>query len=303
MSSNNSSRKVVTVDEQAFEKAGEQAVDEDGFLVVDETPEFEAAVEQETQAKVDANHPEGIVQEFSHLTLEREEEIRGREAELERISAQAELGRSKGRAKRTRRVVTERCSRVARSANSRHVQTDPREQLTQSELAAVNREAMRISKEVPWTRCRAAVGRALAHRLLDGQDLTTAVLETLEQQRRSPFTLTPIEDVPSYPDYEVSVEGTVIDLWDARDPDVQQVGLLRDDTDKIKFITFKSTQPPGVTEGECVRLRCAEKSWYQGRCSLKVTGDTHVVFPDRDRWWDTSETRRGTPLSMERSRK
>jgi pimeloyl-ACP methyl ester carboxylesterase len=48
------------VDEQAFEKADEQAVDEDGFPVVDETPEFEAAVEQETQAKVDANHPDGI---------------------------------------------------------------------------------------------------------------------------------------------------------------------------------------------------------------------------------------------------
>jgi len=40
MSSNSSSSKVVTVDEQAFEKAGGQTVDEDGFPVVDETPEF-----------------------------------------------------------------------------------------------------------------------------------------------------------------------------------------------------------------------------------------------------------------------
>ena len=48
MSINNASGKVVSVDEQAFEKAGEQAVDEDGFPVVDETPEFEATVEQET---------------------------------------------------------------------------------------------------------------------------------------------------------------------------------------------------------------------------------------------------------------
>ncbi|RZV12585.1 hypothetical protein BDK88_0128, partial [Natrinema hispanicum] len=61
MSSNNSSSKVVTVDEQALKQADEQAVNEDGFPVVDETPEFEATVEQEVQAKVDANHPDGIV--------------------------------------------------------------------------------------------------------------------------------------------------------------------------------------------------------------------------------------------------
>jgi hypothetical protein len=50
-SSSSSSSKVVTVDERAFENAGEQAVDEDGFPVVNETPTFEAAVEQETQAE------------------------------------------------------------------------------------------------------------------------------------------------------------------------------------------------------------------------------------------------------------
>ena len=40
MSSSNASGKVVSVDEQAFEKADEAVVDEDGFEVVDETPEF-----------------------------------------------------------------------------------------------------------------------------------------------------------------------------------------------------------------------------------------------------------------------
>ena len=45
MSSDSSGSKVVTVDEQAFENTGEQAVDEEGFPVVDETPEFEATIE------------------------------------------------------------------------------------------------------------------------------------------------------------------------------------------------------------------------------------------------------------------
>ncbi len=109
MSSTNSSRKVVTVDEQAFEKAGGQAVDEDGFPVVDETAEFEATVEQEIQAKVDANHPDGIADTSENrihgVTLEQEERIRAREAELERISAQAELGTQEGREKRSRTMA------------------------------------------------------------------------------------------------------------------------------------------------------------------------------------------------------
>ena len=149
MSSNSSSSKVVTVDEQAFEKAGGQAVDEEGFPVVDETPEFEAAVEQETQAKVDANHPDGIADtskdRIHGVTLEQEERIRAREAELERISAQAELGTQDGREQRTRAVVSEECGR---DNPDRVERTDPREQLTQDELAAVNEQAMRISDEV-----------------------------------------------------------------------------------------------------------------------------------------------------------
>ena len=52
MSSNNASGKIVTVDEQAFERTADAGVDEDGFEVVDDRPEFWATVEQETQAKV-----------------------------------------------------------------------------------------------------------------------------------------------------------------------------------------------------------------------------------------------------------
>ena len=63
MSSKNVTSEVVSVDEQAFEKADEAAVDEDGFEVVDETPEFQATVQMEVQAKVDSNHPDARVEE------------------------------------------------------------------------------------------------------------------------------------------------------------------------------------------------------------------------------------------------
>jgi hypothetical protein len=100
MSSKNVSSEVVSVDEQAFEKHDEAEVDEDGFEVVDETPEFRATVDMEVQAKVDSNHPDARVEEGpDHMfgkTLEQEERIEAREAELEHISAQAELSQQDG---------------------------------------------------------------------------------------------------------------------------------------------------------------------------------------------------------------
>ena len=112
MSNKNVFDNEVSVDEQAFEKADEAAVDEDGFEVVDETPKFQATVQMEVQAKVDANHPDGMVdtsdERIYGATLEQEERIRAREAELERISAQAELGTQEGREKRTRDIAAKR---------------------------------------------------------------------------------------------------------------------------------------------------------------------------------------------------
>lgn len=100
----------VSADEQALEQQRDPS-EVDGIEVVDESVEFRPTVEQEKQAKVDANHPDGITQEGpDHLygqTLAQEERIRAREAELEHISAQAELGTQEGRAKRTREVVIE----------------------------------------------------------------------------------------------------------------------------------------------------------------------------------------------------
>ncbi|PHQ40134.1 DNA-binding protein [Halorubrum persicum] len=287
MSSNSSSSKVVSVDEQAFEKAGGQAVDEDGFPVVDETPEFEAAVEQETQAKVDANHPDGIAdtsQDRIHgVTLEQEERIRAREAELERISAQAELGTQDGREQRTREVVSEQCGRDEPAPAER---TDPREKLTQDELAAVNEQAMRISDEVQGGWSRAVVAKQLAEKVQRGRDVTKAVLETLEELKAAPGAIVPIADVPDVPVGEVTVEGEITQLWDPCDTSISQVGLIEDDSGKIKFTIWEASRKTVVSEGETVRFRAVKKNWYQGRCSIAITGWSRIEFPERGRWWE-----------------
>jgi hypothetical protein len=287
MSSKNVSSEVVSVDEQAFEKHEETQVDEDGFEVVDETPEFRATVDMEVQAKVDSNHPDARVEEGpDHLfgkTLEQEERIEAREAELEHISAQAELSQQEGRAKRTREVVVKQCGRDEPEPVER---TDPREKLTQDELAEVNKQAMRISDEVQGGWSRAVVAKQLAEKVQRGEDVTKAVLETLEELKAVPGAIVPIADVPDVPVGEVTVQGEITELWTPSSSNIQQVGLIEDESGHTKFTVWEKSGKTVVREGQTVRFRAVKKNWYQGRCSLAITGWSRIEFPDRGRWWE-----------------
>ncbi len=298
MSSNSSSSKVVSVDEQAFEKAGEQAVDEDGFPVVDETPEFEATVEQETQAKVDANHPDGIADtsedRIHGVTLEQEERIQAREAELERISAQAELGTQDGREQRTRDIAAKRSAerRVEfqkRAASVNPIadpeRDDPRAELTQEQLAAVNKQSMRLAEKLDgWS--RAAIGRRLGEAVVGGKDLTSAVVGVFEELQTAPGTVVPIGKLEDVNRKEVSIESRVTQLWEPSSSAISQVGLIEDDSGKTKFTSWVASDQPWIEEGERVRIHGAAKNWYNGRVSVALTGWSTVHFPERGRWWE-----------------
>ena len=236
---------------------------------------------------MDANHPDGIADtsedRIHGVTLEREERIRAREAELERISAQDELGMQDGREQRTREVVSEQCGRDEPAPAER---TDPREKLTQDELAEVNEQAMRISDEVQGGWSRAVVAKQLAEKVQRGRDVTKAVLETLEELKAAPGAIVPIADVPDVPVGEVTVEGEITQLWDPSDTSISQVGLIEDDSGKIKFTIWEASRKTVVSEGETVRFRAVKKNWYQGRCSIAITGWSRIEFPERGRWWE-----------------
>lgn len=298
MSSKNASSKVVSVDEQAFEQAEERAVDQDGFQVVDETPEFEVAVKQETQAKVDANHPDGIAdtseERIQGVTLEQEERIRAREAELARISAQAELGAHEGREERTRDVAAkqseERRKRFQKRAASVDPwadpeRNDPREELTQEQLAAVNKQSMRLAEKLEgWS--RAAIGRRLGEAVVDGKDLMSAVVGVFEELETAPGTVVPIGKLEDVNRKEVSIKGRVETLWEPSHPSIAQVGLIADESGRTRVTVWKNSKAPWMEEGEQVSIRGAARNWYEGRVSLAVTGWTTIHFPERGRWWE-----------------
>lgn len=84
----------------------------------------------------------------------------------------------------------------------------------------------------------------------------------------------------------MSVEGTVQTLWEPSNPKIARVGLIADDTDMIKFTSWRKSDPAFVQEDDTVWMRALKKNWYEGRCSLAVTYDSMIVFPERDRrWW------------------
>jgi ssDNA-binding replication factor A large subunit len=298
MSSKNVFGNEVSVDEQAFEKADEAAVDEDGFEVVDETPEFRPTVQMEVQAKVDSNHPDTRVEEGpDHMfgkTLEQEERIKAQEAELEHISAQAELSQQEGRAKRTRDIAVKRSTerRAAFQKRAASVnpmadpeQDDPRAELTQEQLAAVNKQSMRLAEKLDgWS--RAAIGWRLGEAVVGGKDLTSAVVGVFEELQTAPGTVIPIGKVEDVNRKEVSIEGTVTQLWESNSPAIQQVGLIEDESGKTKLTSWVASDQPWIEEGERVRIHGAAKNWYNGRVSVVLTGWTTVHFPERGRWWE-----------------
>jgi len=266
--------------------------------VVEETPEFRPTVEQEKQAKVDANHPDGIAdasdERIHGVTLEQEERIKAREAELERMSAQAELGTQDGREQRTRVVAAKRSAKRRAEFQTRAASVapmadperdDPRTELSQDELATVNTEADRLAEQLDgWS--RAAISRYLADAVVTGTDMMSAVVRVFEELQTAPGQVIPIGKLEDVTRKEVSIEGQIKVLWESDSPVIQQVGLIADDSGKTKLTSWVASDQPWIEEGERIRIHGAARNWYNGRVSVALTGWSTVMLPERGRWWD-----------------
>ena len=102
-----------------------------------------------------------------------------------------------------------------------------------------------------------------------------------------PGVILDIEEVSTLPFETVSVSGTVKTLWESSSPKIAQVGLIEDESGVIKFTSWTKSNQRWVTEGETVRVMDARKNWYEGRCSLALTSESRIEFPDRERrWWE-----------------
>ncbi|WP_436932695.1 DNA-binding protein [Halosimplex halobium] len=258
-------------------KVSDAQADEQDVEAADEQPELRRSVEQEKQGKVDTNHPEARPE---GMTLEGEEKFRAREAEIRRTRQRLDRRQSSDREARTREVVRSQ-TRYAQEEQP----DDPRTKLSQEQLAEVNERAAQIAEELD-ERSRAGAAYRLAKKVAEGVDMLNAALLVKEELHASPGVPVPIGTLEEVPRSTVDIEGEVVQLWDAASPAVCQVGLIEDDTGRTKFTSWVKSDPKLVQEGDHVRLRAVEKSWYEGRVSVAVTGWSQIEFPERGRWWD-----------------
>jgi hypothetical protein len=285
MSSTKSGKKAVSTREQTSDEAWE-------FERV--SVEFRASVSQEIQAKIDyADEREVADGRLFGQTQEAFERMCGRETEVERTRARTDRRQEPGREGATRYVteVANEERREAFAARRASVDpwadpeiVDPRETLARDELAGVNREAARLHERYDDV-SRAAIGRELGERVADGQSLVSAVVAVAERLRERPGRVVPVEELDVVDASEVCVEGVIERLWTPSHPAIQWVGLLEDETGRVKVTSWKRSNQPTVREGERVRIRAAAKNWYEGSVSLAVTGWSGVTFPGRGRYW------------------
>ncbi|WP_254832614.1 DNA-binding protein [Haloglomus salinum] len=276
------------------EKVSVESADEQ-VAVEAEEPELRPTVELRSQAKIDSEtiakvdgtaereHPYG-------MTLVAEEKWEAREQEKARTRARTS-GPVNERREAEARVTAAHGSRRKREAFARRRagvdplagpdSVDPREKMDAATLAEVNQQAQRIRETVRECGSRASISRQLAERVARGQGVTEATLDVLDAERRRPGTVVPIGELEDVPRKEVAVSGEWIESWDADSSKIQQVGLLEDQTGRTKVTVWQKSRQPLIEEGERVRIRAAATSWYQGRVSLAVTGDTRIIFTDR----------------------
>jgi ssDNA-binding replication factor A large subunit len=116
--------------------------------------------------------------------------------------------------------------------------------------------------------------------------LTSAVVGVFKELQTAPGQIVPIGMLEDVNRKEVSIEGTVTQLWEPSSSAISQVGLIEDESGRTKFTSWVASDQPWIEEGEHVRIRGAAKNWYNGRVSVALTGWTTVNFPERGRWWE-----------------
>jgi replication factor A1 len=80
----------------------------------------------------------------------------------------------------------------------------------------------------------------------------------------------------------VDVTAKVTELWEPRSDSISQVGLLGDESGTMKFVAFKTSELPELTEGSVYRLGNVVTDEYEGSFSVKLNRTTQIEELDED---------------------
>ncbi|MFW6196527.1 MAG: replication factor A [Thermoplasmatota archaeon] len=74
----------------------------------------------------------------------------------------------------------------------------------------------------------------------------------------------------------VSIEAKVLQLWKANSDSISQVGLIGDETGKIKFVSWEKGGLPDLEEGNCYRIKGAVVDSWNGDYQVNLNSRTSV---------------------------
>ncbi|WP_410765870.1 replication factor A [Haloferax sp. DFSO60] len=80
----------------------------------------------------------------------------------------------------------------------------------------------------------------------------------------------------------VDVRAKVVELWDPRSESISQVGLLGDESGRLKFVSFTTSELPELEEGKSYALGNVVTDEYQGNFSVKLNRTTSITELDEE---------------------
>lgn len=83
-------------------------------------------------------------------------------------------------------------------------------------------------------------------------------------------------------DQWVTVEATVVQLWDATHDSIKQTGLIGDETGRIKFTSWADNDAPLLEEDETYEFENVVTDEYQGQMSINIQSSSTISQLDRD---------------------
>lgn len=233
-------------------------------------------------------------------TQAQHEEALGRENEMDRHRQKSHLAdeHEVDRAAKSRVDVRETFQHTPenKAAKQDLPEVDCRERLTQEELAEVNQQAAKAAEYFgretgmkQWS-----YAKLIARRVTSGMSPSMAMLDLKESiEKELPWVKQDLQDVDPY-QYQTTVEGEIVQLWDPNSSSQRQVGLISDGTrSPVKMVVWRNSgDKPTLHIGDEVRLERVKVNEYEEDPTLAVTGDTEVVHHKRNREGDAPRTKR-----------
>ena len=229
-------------------------------------------------------------------TLEQEERAAGVEAEFDRHHERAHAAHERG--EMPERASAEANERLARSwvpdprgtkveevreeMKAEEAKPHPRER-TSKEVAGEIYEAARSIREKYAEACPDVhlIAKDIAERVAEGDELNAAILAADERAgstRPISGQRQYIKDISKW-QWDATIEGEVVVLWEPNDPvSQQQVGLVDDGSGQQCKVTIwnNSYEETVLHEGDRVRIIDGEPDRYNGRATLAVSGRTEI---------------------------